>query len=80
MVDDFPEEAHIPLEPSACSNTPLSRLSTSAVIVMQSTQDWQAEDLAIISLWKDRPTIPLWDLLSDALPAVWLDESTGHMH
>lgn len=34
---------------------------------MQSTQDWQGEDLAIIVMGKDRLTIPLWDLLVDAL-------------
>src|SRR5258708_29520897 len=43
------------------------RSSTSAVIVMQSTQDWQGEDLAIISIWRDRSTIPFWDQLVDAL-------------
>ncbi len=34
---------------------------------MQSTQDWQGEDLAIISIWRDRSTIPFWDQLVDAL-------------
>ncbi len=34
---------------------------------MQSTQDWQGEDLAIISMWRDRSTIPFWDQLVDAL-------------
>ena len=34
---------------------------------MQSPQDWKGEDLAIILMWRDRPTIPSWDLLSDAL-------------
>jgi hypothetical protein len=34
---------------------------------MQSTQDWQGEDLSINSMWRDRPTIPLWNLLPDAL-------------
>ena len=56
MVYNFPEEAHTP-----------ERSSASAVIVMQSTQDWQGEDLAIISIWKDRSTIPFWNLLVDAL-------------
>jgi hypothetical protein len=56
MVYDFPEAAHTP-----------KRSSASAVIVMQSTQDWQGEDLAIISIWKDRPAIPFWNLLVDAL-------------
>jgi len=34
---------------------------------MQSPQDWKGKDLANISMWRDRPTIPFWDLLSDAL-------------
>ena len=34
---------------------------------MQSTQDRQGEDLAIISMWRNRPTIPFWNLLFDAL-------------
>src|SRR5215472_4571866 len=35
--------------------------------MMQATQDRQGEDLAIISIWRDKLTIPLWDLLSNAL-------------
>ena len=34
---------------------------------MQATQDWQGEDLGIISMWRNRPTIPFWNLLPDAL-------------
>ena len=34
---------------------------------MQSTQHWQAEDLAILSMWRTRLPIPFWDLLVDAL-------------
>jgi hypothetical protein len=59
-------------ELSACSYLYPSS-STSAVIVMQSTQNRQAEDLAIISIGRDRSTIPFWNLLSDALPVAWLD-------
>ncbi len=67
MVYNFPEEAHIPLESSACSNTPPQRSSTSAVIVVQSTQDWHGDDLAIIVMGMVRLTIPFWNLLPDAL-------------
>jgi hypothetical protein len=35
--------------------------------VVQSTQDWQSEDLAIISMGRDRQTIPFWDLLFNTL-------------
>ncbi len=35
--------------------------------MVQSTQDGQGEDLAIIVMGKDRLTIPFWDLLVDAL-------------
>lgn len=34
---------------------------------MQSTQDWQGEDLAIISMWRNRLPILMWNLLPDAL-------------
>jgi hypothetical protein len=34
---------------------------------MQSTQDWQGEDLAILSICRTRLPIPFWDLLSDSL-------------
>ncbi len=34
---------------------------------MQPTQDWQGEDLGIISMWRNRPTIPFWNLLLNAL-------------
>src|SRR5215471_11233262 len=43
------------------------RSSASAVIVVQSTQDWEGEDLATIVIWRDRLTIPFWNLLFDAL-------------
>jgi hypothetical protein len=35
--------------------------------VVQSTQDWEGEDLATIVIWRDRLTIPFWNLLFDAL-------------
>src|SRR5258708_1136797 len=54
------------MTPSACSHA-LQRSSTSAVIVMQSTQDRQGEDLAIISICRARLTIPFWNLLPDSL-------------
>ena len=54
------------MEPSASSHTP-QRSSTSAVIVVQSTQDWQTEDLTTISIWRDRVAKPFWNLLCDAL-------------
>ncbi len=54
------------MEPSACSHTS-QRSSTSAVIVVQATQDWQGEDLAIIAMGMDRLTRPFWNLLPDAL-------------
>ena len=38
-----------------------------AVIVVQSTLDREGEDLAIIVIWRDRLTIPFWELLSDPL-------------
>ena len=65
------ESPHHHLEPPACSHT-TQRSSTPAVIVVQATQDWQGEDLAIIVMGMDRLTIPFWNLLSDALPATWL--------
>ena len=34
---------------------------------MQSTQDWQGEDLAILSICRTRFAIVIWDLLFDAL-------------
>ena|SRR5262249_40898949 len=34
---------------------------------MQSTQDWQGEDLAILSICRTRLPVPFWDLLSDSL-------------
>ena len=40
---------------------------TSAVIVMQATQDWQGEDLASLVIQRNRLTIPFWNLLPDAL-------------
>jgi hypothetical protein len=54
------------MEPSASSHTP-QRSSTSAVIVVQSTQDWQGEDLASLVIQRNRLTIPFWNLLPDAL-------------
>jgi len=44
---------------------------------MQATQDRQGEDLAIISMWRDKLTIPLWDLLSNALMRSDLIEVLG---
>ncbi len=35
--------------------------------MVQSTQDWEGEDLATIVIWRDRLTIPFWNLLFDAL-------------
>jgi hypothetical protein len=35
--------------------------------VVQSTQDWEGEDLATIVIWRDRLTIPFWNLSFDAL-------------
>jgi hypothetical protein len=35
--------------------------------VVQSTQDWEGEDLATIVIWRDRLIIPFWNLLCDAL-------------
>jgi hypothetical protein len=35
--------------------------------VVQSTQDREGEDLAIIVIWRDKLTIPFWDLLCEAL-------------
>jgi hypothetical protein len=35
--------------------------------VVQSTLDREGEDLAIIVIWRDRLTIPFWELLSDPL-------------
>ncbi len=35
--------------------------------MVQSTQDWEGEDLATIAIWRDRFTIPFWNLLCDAL-------------
>ena len=35
--------------------------------MLQSTQDWEGEDLATIVIWRDRLTIPFWNLLFDAL-------------
>jgi hypothetical protein len=35
--------------------------------VVQSTQGWEGEDLVTIVIWRDRLTIPFWDLLFDAL-------------
>ncbi len=35
--------------------------------MVQSTQDWEGEDLATIAIWRDRFTIPFWNLLFDAL-------------
>ena len=54
------------MEPSASSHTP-QRSSTSAVIVVQSTQNWQGEDLASLVIQRNRLTIPFWNLLPDAL-------------
>jgi hypothetical protein len=35
--------------------------------VVQSTQDREGEDLATIVIWRDRLTIPFWNLLCGAL-------------
>jgi hypothetical protein len=35
--------------------------------VVQSTQDREGEDFANIMIWRDRLTIPFWNLLLDAL-------------
>jgi hypothetical protein len=35
--------------------------------VVQSTQDWQGEDLASLVIQRNRLTIPFWDLLPDSL-------------
>ena len=35
--------------------------------MVQSTLDREGEDLAIIVIWRDRLTIPFWELLSDPL-------------
>ncbi|MGZ6365828.1 MAG: hypothetical protein ACXWPS_07650 [Ktedonobacteraceae bacterium] len=43
------------------------RSSASAVIVVQSIQDREGEDLATLVIWRDRLTIPFWNLLLDAL-------------
>ncbi len=45
----------------------MSEIKPSAVIVVQSTQDWEGEDLATILIWRDRLTILLWNLLFEAL-------------
>jgi hypothetical protein len=34
---------------------------------MQSTQDWQGEDLASLVIQRNRLPIPFWNLLPDAL-------------
>ncbi len=34
---------------------------------MQSTQDWQGEDLASLVIQRNRQTIPFWNLLPNAL-------------
>jgi hypothetical protein len=34
---------------------------------MQSTQDWQGEDLGIVSMWRNRLPTRMWNLLPDAL-------------
>jgi len=73
MVCDFPDEAHTTTCTHPLVRTLLSDQANLAVIVMQSTQDWQGEDLAISSIGRARLTISFWDLLSDALPAVWPD-------
>ncbi len=43
------------------------RSSASAVIVVQSTQDGEGEDLTTIVIWRDRLTMPFWNLLFEAL-------------
>ena len=35
--------------------------------MVQSAQDWEGEDFATIVIWRDRLTIPFWNLLLDAL-------------
>jgi hypothetical protein len=35
--------------------------------MVQSTQDWEGEDLATIVIWRDGLTMPFWNLLFDAL-------------
>ena len=50
-----------------CYFAHMSEIKPSAVIVVQSTQDWEGEDLATIVIWRDRLTILFWNLLFEAL-------------
>src|SRR6266480_85800 len=66
-VCEFPHEGTPPQGTTRLFAHSPQRSSTSAIIVMQTTQGWKGEDLAIISNWRDRPTIPFWNLLINAL-------------